>query len=218
MHEDIHVLVVDDDPRVVRGFAHALPPRSGVHVAGETEPTAIAAAFDGGTADVAVVDLDEQGLDTVRWLRRTSDRARVLAISEEQSPQLIAEALSAGACGLVSIEPEVDDLVGSLRRAKAGELVVPASELAAAVGHLERAGHCIGDEDRLRSLTSREAQTLRALAEGCSTDEIAARLGISRMTVQSHVKAILAKLGLHSKVEAVTLAWRYGFGPGTRSA
>ncbi len=218
MREEIRVLVVDDDPSVVRGFAHALPPRSGVHVTGETEPEAISAAFDGGTADVAVVDLDEQGLDAVRWIRGTSDRARVLAISDERSPERIAEALGAGACGLVSIELSDDDLLGSLMRAKAGELVIGASELAATVGQLERTGHVLGAEDRLRSLTTRERQILLALTEGASTDQLAAQLRISRMTVQSHVKSILAKLGLHSKVEAVALAWRHGLGPGARSA
>jgi DNA-binding CsgD family transcriptional regulator len=62
----------------------------------------------------------------------------------------------------------------------------------------------------LDSLTVRELEVLRLLSDGRSTFEIAALLGISPMTVQSHVKNVLAKLGVHSKVEAVRLAWRFG--------
>ena len=60
------------------------------------------------------------------------------------------------------------------------------------------------------SLTARELEVLRLLANGSTTGEIARLLEISPMTVQSHVKNVLAKLGVHSKVEAVRLAWRAG--------
>jgi DNA-binding CsgD family transcriptional regulator len=60
------------------------------------------------------------------------------------------------------------------------------------------------------SLTARELEVLRLLANGSTTGEIARLLQISPMTVQSHVKNVLAKLGVHSKVEAVRLAWRAG--------
>ena len=68
------------------------------------------------------------------------------------------------------------------------------------------------------SLTSRENEILQALCDGKSTNEVAGAFGISRMTVQSHVKNILSKLGVHSKIEAVTLAWRYGLAAETRTA
>ncbi len=64
--------------------------------------------------------------------------------------------------------------------------------------------------DLLGSLTPREIEVLELLAAGSSTHEIASSLGISATTVQSHVKNLLAKLGVHSKVEAVRLAWRSG--------
>jgi two-component system nitrate/nitrite response regulator NarL len=73
-------------------------------------------------------------------------------------------------------------------------------------------------EFALRRLTARETEILQALAAGDSTPAIAERLGISPLTVQSHVKSILSKLGVHSKIEAVTLAWRHGLAPATRTA
>jgi two-component system nitrate/nitrite response regulator NarL len=70
----------------------------------------------------------------------------------------------------------------------------------------------------LRRLTARETEILRALAGGEATGEIAEQLGISPLTVQSHVKSILAKLGVHSKIEAVTMAWRFGLATASRPA
>jgi DNA-binding CsgD family transcriptional regulator len=64
--------------------------------------------------------------------------------------------------------------------------------------------------DHLDALTAREFEVLQLLANGSTTGEIARLLQISPMTVQSHVKNVLAKLGVHSKVEAVRLAWRAG--------
>ena len=70
----------------------------------------------------------------------------------------------------------------------------------------------------LSTLTGREREILCALAEGGTTAEIAGALGISRATVQTHVKNVLCKLGVHSKVEAVGTAWRAGLAVGSRSA
>jgi len=96
-----------------------------------------------------------------------------------------------------------------VRRAAAGELVMPERDLAAVVEQLRGSRPTTG-ELALRRLTPREAEILRSLAAGETTTQIAEALGISALTVQSHVKSILAKLGVHSKIEAVTLAWRHG--------
>jgi two-component system nitrate/nitrite response regulator NarL len=77
-----------------------------------------------------------------------------------------------------------------------------------------RSAHSAPEGERLlRRLTPRETEILRSLAAGRTTTQVAEHLGISALTVQSHVKSILAKLGVHSKIEAVTLAWRYGLAP-----
>jgi len=130
---------------------------------------------------------------------------------------LAAGALAAGACGVVSSEPKGEALLASFRRALAGELVLPAIHLSNLVDRL-RGGRDATAAGRLDFLTGREREILRLLADGSSTMEIAKTLGIRPMTVQSHVKNILAKLGVHSKVEAVTLAWRSGLGNATRTA
>jgi two-component system nitrate/nitrite response regulator NarL len=94
-------------------------------------------------------------------------------------------------------------------RAAAGEIVMPASDRTSASGRLR----ATPSQHELARLTSRETQVLGGLAAGQTAAQIAASLGISALTVQSHVKSILAKLGVHSKIEAVTLAWRHGLIP-----
>ena len=112
---------------------------------------------------------------------------------------------AAGACGVLSAERDAETLVdvvppGPRRRAGAAGGRPPGL-----VDRLRDADATRRQRGALDFLTGREHEILRLLADGSSTSEIASELGISPMTVQSHVKNILAKLGVHSKVEAVTL-------------
>jgi DNA-binding CsgD family transcriptional regulator len=100
------------------------------------------------------------------------------------------------------------------RRALAGELVLPDDDLSSLVDRITAAG--AAGADGLRSLTPREREILQTLAAGASTIEVAEAFGISPLTVQSHVKNILAKLGVHSKVDAVRIAWRHGMATPSR--
>ena len=99
------------------------------------------------------------------------------------------------------------ELVALVRAAAAGEQVpMPLDDVFASL----EAEEVHPDVLLLSQLTPREREILQVLAERNSTTEVAARLGISRLTVQSHVKSILAKLGVHSKIEAVGFALRHG--------
>jgi DNA-binding NarL/FixJ family response regulator len=218
MADEIRVLVVDESPGLVQGLILALPRRGPVQVLGPVPdaPEALA-ALEEGLADLVLVDMDRadgRGIEVVGAIRDGGGRVRVLAASGDAGPELAATALAAGACGVLPIERD-RSLVDVFRRALAGELVLPAEDLPRLVDRL------VGDQTGSRglaSLTAREREILRALAGGMSTAEIAAALSISPMTVQSHVKNILAKLGVHSKVEAVRLAWRHGLGASARTA
>jgi DNA-binding NarL/FixJ family response regulator len=219
--EPIRVLVVDDDD-LAETLSQVLPRRSNVQVLGSVaDPLDAAARFEDGSVDVALLDLDRAGAAGVGYVERIregSDRARVLVITDEDRPEVLAEALGAGACGFVPRMLPTEELVRRLHRATAGELVMPERDLHRVVGRLRRGVAPAADGERVASLTERETEILRTLADGRSAAEIAASLGISPLTVQSHVKSILAKLGVHSKVEAVTFAWRSGLAASTRSA
>ena len=223
MAEDIRVLIVDETPALARGLLEELPTGADVDVrfVGPV-PDARSAleTIDDESINLILVDLDREdgfGVETVRLIREGTDRARVLGVTNERGPDLAAGALAAGACGVVSVGPVSPELISAFRRALAGELVLPAAHLPDLVDRLQ--GGAEGSAARsLASLTARETEILRALADGSSTADIARTLGISPMTVQSHVKNILAKLGVHSKVEAVTLVWRFGLSSTVRSA
>ena len=172
---------------------------------------------DTATAEVLLVDLPGASaldvVDGVRRLREVSPDAKIVVRGASQDPATMAEALAAGACGAIEAEADVADAV---RRAAAGELVLPSRHLAGVLSHLRDDGAASADADVLLRLTARETQILRALALGETPTQIAEQLSISTLTVQTHVKSILAKLGVHSKIEAVTLAWRSGLAPSPR--
>ncbi len=218
--EDIRVLVVDGGPEVTQGLICGLP-GDGVSVLGPVADIAAALrALEREPINLVLVDLDrpdDDGVEIVRRIREVAERTRVIGVTVQRGPDLAAGALAAGACGVVTPEPDGESLVSVFRRALAGELILPAIHLSSLVDRL-RDGREATTVCKLDFLTARELEILRALADGAATGEIARSLGIRPMTVQSHVKNILAKLGVHSKVEAVTLAWRFGLGSVSRSA
>jgi len=208
MQERLCVAVVDDHPRLATAFRASGGARLRVlGPFGPRDPMLRAGA------DVIVVDLDRDdgfGLATlVRVCERMHD-VRVVAATADRDPELGSAIVTAGASGLLVSRGDPLEIEDALRRAVAGELVLPDEHLSSLVDRLRASRNERAEAAAVASLTGREFQVLDALALGQSTAEIAAVLGISRMTVQSHVKNVLTKLGVHSKVEAVRLAWLCG--------
>jgi len=218
--QDIRVLVVDESPGLTQGLLLALPRSGPVCVLGPVQDDGEAVvALDLAAADLVVVDIDRDDGRGLEVLAAVSDRegTRVLASTQRDGSEVAAEALAAGACGLLPNDRGAAVLIDAFRRAVAGELVLPAADLPSLV---ERLRELNPDQPggSLSVLTVREREILRLLADGIPTTDIAVSLGISPMTVQSHLKNILAKLGVHSKVAAVRLAWRHGLGSAVRTA
>lgn len=219
--EDIRVLVVDERPELTDGLVRALPPRGPVRLIGPVaEADDALGILREGTVDLVLVDLDRtdgRGAEFVGLFRDADHRVRVLAATRSPGSDGATLALAAGACGV--LPPERDrSLVSVFQRAVAGELVLPAHDLPRLVDRLRLARTERSESELLMTLTLREVEILRALTEGRSTQDIAQRLDISPLTVQSHVKNILAKLGVHTKVEAIRIAWRGGLSAVTRTA
>jgi|SRR5581483_6488284 len=215
MADRVRVLVVDDHEMFGEALSLLFERERDVELLGR--PSSVDRAIDlcrSRPPDVILIDVDMRnagGIDGLTRLRRACPRARVVVLTAPGNPALVANALAAGATGYVPKDRSLDELVDVVRRAAAGEIVMPTSDLARVFEHL-RGRARVGPSDgfAIGRLTRRETEILRALAEGRTTIEIADGLGISPLTVQSHVKSILAKLGVHSKIEAVTLAWRHG--------
>ena len=210
MDANVRVLVLERGLGLTHDFTMACR-HSGVSVLGPVRNVAEAqiAASD-VPVDVLVVELAGPSVQILRDASAALGGARVLAVTDELDPEVGAAVIAAGAAGLMERSDDERIVPDALRRAAAGELILPTAHLVALV-ELVRAARLDRDGGtRIEALTRREREVLALLADGHTTLEVADALSISVMTVQSHVKNVLAKLGVHSKVEAIRYAWRSG--------
>jgi DNA-binding NarL/FixJ family response regulator len=207
----VRVVVVDDHAMVAQGLAAlleqqddltvvgiALGARQSLSVVGETRPDVVRVDYrlpDGDGASVAAEILR-------RW---PETRVVMLSAGGSETDDLLARAVEAGCSGFLAKERSAAEVVSAVRAAARGESLIPTAALAGLLGRLRRSPkHGTGD------LTARELEVLRMLAKGMSTQQIRQELYLSEHTVRNHVRNILAKLGAHSKLEAVALAARKG--------
>ena len=166
--------------------------------------------------DVRMPGVD--GVSATREIASWPRRPRVLVLTTFDLDEVVDDALNAGADGFLLKRATPEQLVDGIRTIVAGDaLVAPAVTRRLLARH---AGRRPPDRDRLAlaaQLTEREAEVLRALAEGLSNTEIAARIWVSPETVKTHVKSILAKLEVRDRTQAVVWAYRTGFAETTVS-
>ncbi|MCK9932612.1 response regulator transcription factor [Frankia sp. Mgl5] len=212
----IRVLVVDDHELFLQGLQTVLETEEDISVVGRAADGQEALTLASGTTpDIVLMDVRMPGRDGIAAagaIKRAVPRTRIvmLTVSDEESD--LFEAIKAGAVGylLKSIPPhEVADAVRAVHNGQS--LISPsmASKLMVEFATMARGG-----EDRPRAhaphLTARELEVLKLVAEGRANREIARKLFISENTVKNHVRNILDKLQLHSRMEAVMYAVRQG--------
>jgi DNA-binding NarL/FixJ family response regulator len=211
----IRVLIVDDH----RLFAEALAARLAAEpdlevlpIAGDVRRAAALVATE--SPDVVVLDFvlgEESGLEALDLLRRRHPRVRFVVLSAITEVSPIATALRHGAVAWVS-KTESADLVARVIRGAAGRGGwIPPDVLGDVLRRLLAAGEPA--EGALTDLTPREREVLQGMVDGLNRARIAERLGLSTNTVRTHTQNLLAKLGAHSAVEAITIAMRAGVTP-----
>jgi DNA-binding NarL/FixJ family response regulator len=126
----------------------------------------------------------------------------VVILTASEDPGSLLEADKLGLAGYVGKDQRLDGIVEALRRAAEGVGRVDKAQLRRLEGTRDRAA---GQLSVLDKLTAQEQVVLGCLGDGLSTSEIVTRLGISHTTVRSHIQAILAKLGVHSRLQAVAV-------------
>lgn len=175
--------------------------REGIELANEIRP------------DVILLDLrmpNMGGLDVLPILRKDLPTTPVVMLTTSNDESDLIRALRTGAQGYLLKDMEPDELVSALRDIEKGKNVV-AADLTDALARMVQGETTLDDDDGpFADLTPRETEILCLLAEGQSNKLIARNLGISDGTVKLHVKAILRKLNIHSRVEAAVMAVEHG--------
>jgi DNA-binding NarL/FixJ family response regulator len=195
----IRVLVVDDHRMFAESIVRVLADETDIVVTGiAVSATDAIARLIGSHADVCVLDYqlpDLDGVATVSKLREVVPDLRVVMLTGFALAGAERAAALAGCDAFVTKDLAAGRLVAAVRAAHAGTTT-----------------SADDSEDRLSDfgLTPRELEVLGLLGEGCSTDEIMSRLFVSRNTVRTHVQKVIAKVGAHSKLEAVAIARRLG--------
>jgi two-component system, NarL family, nitrate/nitrite response regulator NarL len=214
MPHSVPLLVVEDHAVIAESLAMALRLHGFERVdivtgSDITESRVLAAAEAMGTGAVVVLDLHlgNGQLATPMIPPLCARNVRVLVVTVEQDPRLLAECLEAGADGLFNKAQPFDNLVELLHDAANGYSIMSASAKEELLAVLREHRH---DERRKSSrfdvLTRREREVLRGLVAGRNADEIAREAGIALSTVRTHVKSLLRKLGVNSQLAAVALA------------
>lgn len=204
----IEILLADDHAVVREGFK-ALLERSGYKVVGEA-PDGLTAVSLAQTLkpQIAVVDLAMPGLngiDAAREIRRASPHTKVILLTMHDEEQCALEALRAGVAGYMLKTKAARDLIHAIGQLSKGQTYF-SPEVLQAVAEAYRSGV----QTQRRQLTARERQVLQLVAEGKTTKEIAALLGISVKTAEAHRSHLMAKLNLHETASLVRYAVRTG--------
>ena len=209
-------IVVADDHEVVRaGFAALL----------DTQPdfTVLGTAADGGEAvrvcrdlhpDVVLMDVRMPSLDGIEATRQLADGPgpRVLILTTFDLDEYVFDALRAGASGFLLKDVTAERLFDAVRVIAAGEALLAPAVTRRLIIEFTRL-RPVSDTPPsavLSTLTPRETEVLRLVAEGMSNPEVARRLVVTEETVKTHVSRILAKLGLRDRTQAVVAAYESG--------
>ena len=209
--QPIRVMLVDDHTMVRRGLATILKVFDDLQLVGEAENGEIAIQLCARVLpDVILMDMSlpvMDGTTATHAIHQKFPQIQIIALSSFKEGPLIKKALEAGAIGYLLKDVSADDLVRAIRSAHAGRATL-SPEAAQALVETANLPPVPGLD-----LTEREREVLNLMIEGLNNTQIAGRLTVSPSTIKSHVSNILAKLGVASRTEAVTLALRSGIVP-----
>lgn len=205
--DPIRILIVDDHSVVRQGLRMFLSRDPELTIVGEGKNGAEAVDL-ARTLRPHVILMDllmpvMDGVAAIKAIRAEMPDIEIVALTSVLEDRLVVGAIQAGAIGYLLKDTEADDLRRAIKAAAAGQVQL-APQAAARLMREVRA------PDSPETLTERETEVLRLLAQGYSNGEIAQRLVVTEATVKTHVSRILAKLGLLSRTQAALYAVRIG--------
>jgi len=200
----IRVLIVEDHQIVADGLTALLNDQKDMSVVGNVASVAESApAAAELMPDVVLLDFrlnDGTGADAAAAIRRVAPQSKHIFLTREDSDVARFAALESGASGFIHKSKAASEVVDAIRTVAAGGTLITPSSIATLLNRRRQS------ESQRESLTAREKEVLRLMAEGVSSRDIATRLGISYATVRTHIRSLGAKLGVHSKVQAIVKA------------
>ena len=206
---------MQDHPLLASAIARILDSEEDLTVAGVARRGDEAAAM-AAREKPAVVLMDFQlpdssGPAAAADIKLAAPTAAIVFHSADETETSLLDAIDAGAMAYLTKSASADQIVEAVRRAAIGEVLIPVELFAKAIARQNRA---FTDEQARRKLsakfTPRELEVLRLLAEGHDTPTLAAQLNIAPHTIEWHVRHVIEKLGVHSKLQAVIAAARMG--------
>jgi DNA-binding NarL/FixJ family response regulator len=161
--------------------------------------------------DVVLMDIvfkgGIDGIEATRRIKEISPATKVVIMTAHDDERLLVDAVEAGASGFLGKDEAADQVLAAAKAAAEGEVLIDPATLTRLLHQVAREREARRDAlTLLESLTEREREILELLSQGMRNDGIAQKLYISPQTVQTHVRNVLAKLGVHSKLEAVAFA------------
>ena len=200
----IRLLLVDDHPVMRAGLANLLNSEPGFSVVGQANDGAQGVKlWTELRPDVCLLDITMHGIDGIETLRRIhqlSVNAKVLMLTSSEAAEDVAQALKAGACGYITKNVEHEELVAAIREAHAGGRPIGSDILALQAA--DRPGNEL--------LSPREIEVLGLMREGFTNNDIGRLLGISTRTAKAHVAAVIEKLAVIDRTQAVARAFDLG--------
>jgi len=202
---DALAMVVERDPELRLVAPPVTDPERAIELCREHKPDVVLMdiVFKGGSGI--------SGIEATRRIKEISPATKVVIMTAHDDERLLVDAVEAGASGFLGKDEPADEVLSAAKAAAEGEVLIePAT--------LSRLLHQVTKEREERrevqvlfaKLSDREWEILRLLTQGRRNEDIAAALFISPQTVQTHVRNVLGKLGVHSKLEAVALAVKHG--------
>ena len=210
----IRVLVVDDHTIVRDGICALLALTGDIEVVGEatngSEALKMVKEFN---PDVVIMDIAMPimgGLEATRRINKEFPRTKILVLTQHDDKEYVFPVIESGASGFISKAAASSELVSGIRAVHQGDSYLsPAVAKLLVVNYRRTAGKQTG-QDLYDQLTERERDVLKLLVEGYSTKEIADTLIITPKTVEGHKTNLMAKLGIHNRIELVKYALRKG--------
>jgi two-component system NarL family response regulator len=212
--DDIRVMICDDHALFRRGLIMVLEAEDDIEVVAEAEDgeDAVEKAVE-FVPDVVLMDVRMPGVDGIEATRRIAEKvptAKILMLTVSDEEEDLYEAIKAGATGYLLKEVSIEEVAPAARAVVAGQSLISPSMASKLLGEFSNLAKRAEERSSVPTprLTERELEVLRLVALGKSNREIAGDLYISENTVKNHVRNILEKLHLHTRMEAVMYAVR----------